>query len=238
MLKNKTNSMVVLALVTGFMLGPLTSVAIAGPSKKPSLKQDSTKSLLGLKSPISVADAKGFRDGGSIYVALVDATGRKESLSFDYQIRSQTQGRLYIGAAHRTMPGAKLVPLGSNVEKQVISLLQRHLDRQYSRSGQKALFTLGASEGLSEVRKRHGEKGVQACYLLRGISGLKALSAKRNMKGKVLLLDSTTGKIETTLSMGRGTGSTFFVPPALAFSPDGKHLFARGKNAILFWDLK
>jgi WD40 repeat protein len=57
-------------------------------------------------------------------------------------------------------------------------------------------------------------------------------------EGRIFLLDSMTGAIKKTLSLGNAAHSTFYVPPGLAFSPDGKRLFARGKDAILFWDLK
>ncbi len=63
------------------------------------------------------------------------------------------------------------------------------------------------------------------------------IAAYQYMKGKVLLLDSVTGAIKATRSIGMSSPTRIFVPPALAFSPDGKRLFARGDNAILFWDL-
>ncbi|PQV65127.1 hypothetical protein B1R32_102134 [Abditibacterium utsteinense] len=55
---------------------------------------------------------------------------------------------------------------------------------------------------------------------------------------RVLLLDSTTGKTKKILNLGRAEPTPFFVPPALAFSPDGKRLFARGRSAVLVWDLE
>lgn len=55
--------------------------------------------------------------------------------------------------------------------------------------------------------------------------------------GQIFLLNAATGAIQKTLPLGGAARSNLFVPPALAFSPDGKLLFARGKSAILVWDL-
>jgi WD40 repeat protein len=64
------------------------------------------------------------------------------------------------------------------------------------------------------------------------------VAAYQYNEGRIFLLDSVTGSIKKTLSLGSAAHSTFYVPPGLIFSPDGKRLFARGKDAILFWDLK
>lgn len=66
----------------------------------------------------------------------------------------------------------------------------------------------------------------------------RVVAAYQYHEGKVFLLDSATGAIKTTLNFGRVRPSSFFVPPGLEFSPDGKRLFARGRSEILFWDLE
>jgi len=66
----------------------------------------------------------------------------------------------------------------------------------------------------------------------------RIVAAYQYSEGKVFLLDSATGEIRTTLNFGRATPSSFFVPPSLEFSPDGKRLFARGRSEVLFWDLE
>ncbi len=69
----------------------------------------------------------------------------------------------------------------------------------------------------------------------------KSMDARREVvvgEGKVFLLDSETGAIKTTLELGRAARSGFFVPLGLVFSLSGKRLFARGRDAILFWNLK
>ena len=63
------------------------------------------------------------------------------------------------------------------------------------------------------------------------------IAAYQQRKGKVFLLDSATGAVKTTRSTGLAKPTSIFVPPGLAFSPDGKRLFARGKNAVVYWDL-
>jgi WD40 repeat protein len=65
----------------------------------------------------------------------------------------------------------------------------------------------------------------------------RVVAAYQYNEGKVFLLDSATGAIKTTLQLGRAERTNFYVPPGLAFSPNGKRLFARGKEAVLFWDL-
>jgi WD40 repeat protein len=64
----------------------------------------------------------------------------------------------------------------------------------------------------------------------------KILATMQNNNSTVLFLDPQTGKKLREFRF-RGEGSQFYVPPALAFSPDGKRLFARGKDAVLVWDL-
>ncbi len=55
-------------------------------------------------------------------------------------------------------------------------------------------------------------------------------------KNQILLLDANTGAIKTTLRDPNSVhGSSY--SPRLAYSPDGTRLFARGKNAVLVWDL-
>jgi len=53
-----------------------------------------------------------------------------------------------------------------------------------------------------------------------------------------VLLDTTTGRQKETRRIPASQKSNSILPDALAFSPDGKRLFARGADAILFWDLK
>lgn len=65
----------------------------------------------------------------------------------------------------------------------------------------------------------------------------RTIAAYEYRAGKVFLLDSATAAINKTLTIGNAERSTFFVPPGLKFSPDGKRLFVRGKEDILFWNL-
>lgn len=54
---------------------------------------------------------------------------------------------------------------------------------------------------------------------------------------QVFLLDANTREIKRTLRVSAAQESTCNFPHALAFSPDGKRLFARGNSAVLVWDL-
>ena len=123
--------------------------------------------------PDPVAGIGGFTDGGTLAVTLVNRRGCKEAMCFDYRIGTATLGRLYIGAPHPTLPGAKLVPLGSNVEKHKIGILQRHLNRQLWPWQEWELAALD----LAEVAKRKDEKTYYQYRLIKAIEKLKALEA-------------------------------------------------------------
>jgi WD40 repeat protein len=66
----------------------------------------------------------------------------------------------------------------------------------------------------------------------------RVVAAYQYLEGRIFLLDSATGAIKSINQLGGAARSTFYVPPGLAFSPDGKRLFVRGKDAVLFWDLE
>jgi len=52
-----------------------------------------------------------------------------------------------------------------------------------------------------------------------------------------MLLDAHTGAVVRTFRFYSSQGNTLYLSGALAFSPDGKRLFARGQNAVVVWDL-
>ena len=56
-------------------------------------------------------------------------------------------------------------------------------------------------------------------------------------RGTIFLIDSATGTIRSTLALGDAAKTNSYATPGLAFSPDGKRLFVRGKDAVLVWDL-
>ena len=56
-------------------------------------------------------------------------------------------------------------------------------------------------------------------------------------KDWVAILDAQTGKLKRTLSTGGAPMNFVENATALAWAPDGKRLYARGKNAVLVWDL-
>jgi len=73
-----------------------------------------------------------------------------------------------------------------------------------------------------------------ACFSPDGATVALLTSAGR----QVFLLDATTGRQKETLRIPASQESNSFLPHAIAFSPDGKRLFARGKSAVLVWDLE
>ena len=83
---------------------------------------------------------------------------------------------------------------------------------------------------------RNKTSGTSFCGAIFSPDG-HTVAVYRNFQNKVFLFDSDTGKVKTTFSAEKPTNTGMSRPPALAFAPDGKRLFARGKNAILFWDL-
>ena len=64
----------------------------------------------------------------------------------------------------------------------------------------------------------------------------KTLVALEPSSGVVFWLDAHSGALKRTLKVGGQIGGQS-APDALAFSPDGKRLYARGQNAVLVWDL-
>lgn len=56
-------------------------------------------------------------------------------------------------------------------------------------------------------------------------------------KDRVILLDAQMGTMKRVLSAGGEIMNSFSNSTALAWAPDGKRLYARGKNAVLVWDL-
>ncbi len=86
---------------------------------------------------------------------------------------------------------------------------------------------LGGADGLHSA----------FCDAIFSLDG-RTVAAYQYQNGQIFLLSSATGAVKKILSLGRNERSNFFVPPGLAFSPDGKRLFARGRNAVLVWDLK
>lgn len=71
------------------------------------------------------------------------------------------------------------------------------------------------------------------CFSPRG----EVLAVLPNQPSKIWLLDQNTGAIKRTLRVPSNQQPNCVLPGGLAFSPDGTRLFARGKNAVLVWDL-
>ncbi len=65
----------------------------------------------------------------------------------------------------------------------------------------------------------------------------RTVAAYQYYQGRVFLIDSATGAIRLTRSLGSQAKTNLTVAPGLLFAPDGKRLFVRGGDAILVWDL-
>ena len=61
-----------------------------------------------------------------------------------------------------------------------------------------------------------------------------------NLRGDdlILVLNASDGSDKQRLETGETPEEEYGTPPALAFSPDGKQLFARGDDAVTVWDLQ
>jgi WD40 repeat protein len=68
----------------------------------------------------------------------------------------------------------------------------------------------------------------------------RLVAAYNCLEEKVFVLDSATGEIKTSRELGpaaRPSGGDSSTLLNLTFSPDGKRLFLRGSNAVLYLDL-
>lgn len=65
----------------------------------------------------------------------------------------------------------------------------------------------------------------------------RLVAACEYMGNQVFILDSLTGAVKSVRNMGGHGGIYYVVPTALVFSPDGKRLFARDRDSVLYWDL-
>lgn len=101
----------------------------------------------GLVPPLKIVRSDMYLDGGSVMFEIQDATGRRLVGGFDGRmcaIQSGragepsldpcTPGRLYIGAEHPTLAGARLLPLCGDEERAVIRLLDSALDTELAPS--------------------------------------------------------------------------------------------------------
>ena len=93
-------------------------------------------------------------------------------------------------------------------------------------------FSLASKTPLWTYGRVGGDFPQQAIWSPDGKS--VAVAAGTN---SVLLLDSDTGAIKTTLRDPKSAPQRPSSLSSLIFSPDGKRLFARGKDAVLVWDL-
>ena len=92
-------------------------------------------------------------------------------------------------------------------------------------------FSVASKTPLWTYGRTRGDFPEQAIWSPDGTSVAVAAGTNR-----ILLLDANTGAIKTTLRDPNSVhGSSY--SPRLAYSPDGKRLFARGKNAVLVWNL-
>lgn len=80
-----------------------------------------------------------------------------------------------------------------------------------------------------------GEKG-DFCDAAAWSPDGKTVVIAQKANNRMLLLDAQNGAIGRTLRMGEDSHIIIDFN-ALAFAPDGKRLFARGKSAVLVWDL-
>jgi hypothetical protein len=116
-----------------------------------------------LRDPLTVSSVVQERDGGSLCVSLVDATGRKDVAFFSSRRGSPTAGRLYVDEW--------LVPLRDPVEKRVIGAIHRSVDSQFTPDEQSAI-----EKDDRKAAAGYGQRGFWASRLLQAVTRLRNLS--------------------------------------------------------------
>lgn len=92
-----------------------------------------TADVLEVKEPARVTEADVFDDGGTVTVALSDATGKKFVACIDGRTQPQPGGwarHMWTGVKHPTKPGGKKVPMKGTEEAALHGVLLRWAKQQ------------------------------------------------------------------------------------------------------------
>ena len=108
--------------------------------------------LLGLEAPVTVKTVSYFSDGGTTGILLIDAQGKEYPFCLDGRERGEPLPRhIFTGAGYPTGPGAKMEPIGGDVERTLRTLLQAWVDGKADAAKQAALLEKGSIVGLSDA---------------------------------------------------------------------------------------
>jgi hypothetical protein len=127
--------------------------------------------LITKQDSISVTQVRVMRDGGTVSVYLNDDVGQPLPICFNGRIGSQTRGRIYVGALQHDTPGARLVPLGDEVEHAIIKILKRCLNQEFTDREQEALARIEGSGGFRDISRRD-QRGYLLIHCIRRVEAL------------------------------------------------------------------
>lgn len=102
---------------------------------------------INLKQPVEIKEHLYYSDGGTTCVILKDKYSNETAFCFDGR-GGELNNRLFYGARHPSFKGAKLVKIGSTIEKTVLSLIHGAINSVCDQNRQKELLEKQTAMGL------------------------------------------------------------------------------------------
>ena len=90
------------------------------------------------KAPYSIIWADGYKDGGTIGVAVTDSIGCVVEFCIDGRLSSGSQGAIYLNGRHPSE--ADQQPLGTVEARELMGLVKRVLDAQFTAAEQDSIY--------------------------------------------------------------------------------------------------
>ena len=97
--------------------------------------------------PFAVLSTGGYKDGGTIAVAVTDSAGCAIEFCIDRRLTSPTPGAVYLNGSHPTMADPE--PLGRLEVQSLLKLIKRVVETQYSEAELDSVLVEGFYPGSS-----------------------------------------------------------------------------------------
>jgi len=112
------------------------------------------KEVNALVYPLIVLRADIYRDGGTIGVAIEDATGVEKEFCLDRRIKSPTHGALIWGAFYPRNGNGQMVEKGSAAELTIVELIRKIISQEFSGEEQKELTGAYGKRKLNDKERK------------------------------------------------------------------------------------